>query len=336
MKSYSLVVAATLLSLILGWVALFYFALGNPFTRATWTSDIYELKQAAVDSIEGEKIVIVAGSNVVFGLNTPQLRDDWQVPVVNFGSHAGLGLEYLLERSKRGLKPGDIAILPLEYELYQETGTFSETLIIHALSADPEYFHTLDLKDKLTIMMSLKFKNLRRASRAAFWKLVGSDDAKNGRSKGVGIYTVENMNAFGDQIHLEPDNISAADRKAITKLANSGMVAPVITDFAKTTLQHYIRWARRHNICLIFTPPHLLQSELNQSDAVQRFFSAIKSFLASQNAIHQGNAYNFMLDPKYYFEHVYHLDSLGVDLATTQLLAVLKPTPRALCKVAKD
>ena len=334
MKAYISAFLITAVSLCALWVAIFYMALGNPVSKSRWIADVYQLKEQAAFAVTGEKVVLVSGSNIVFGLDSQKLAKSWNLPVINFGVHGGVGVAYILERSKRVLKTGDIAILPLEYNFYQDAGIISETLITHTFSDDLGYFQSLSLVDKARFIAKTRFKILKKGLKASF-----RDDA-DGHGKNLvdnsrmGEYRVENMNAYGDQINLEPEKISSKDRDKIKKIKAPKplkMRNSVPSDYSRSVIRNYISWAKENGVCLVFMPPNYMYFDGYKESVYRQFFLKIKSFIAGNGIPYIGDPYDYMYDRSYYFGTIYHLDSLGVEKRTEQVLADIGDNPKAIC-----
>jgi hypothetical protein len=65
-------------------------------------------------SIEEEKIVVIGGSSVAFGLDSALLESYTGMPVVNFGLYADLGTKLMLDLARGGIKEGDVVIIAPE------------------------------------------------------------------------------------------------------------------------------------------------------------------------------------------------------------------------------
>ena len=336
MKAYISAFVITAVSLCVLWVVLFYMALGNPVSKSRWIADIYQLKEQAAFAVSGEKVVFVSGSNIVFGLDSQKLAKSWNLPVINFGVHGGLGVAYILERSKRVLNAGDIAILPLEYNFYQEDGVISETLIIHAFSDDMDYFQSLSLVDKARFIAKTRFKILKKGLRASFREDAGSEDGSPADNSRMGEYRVDNMNAHGDQINLEPEKISPKARRKITRIKTPlplKMRNSVPGEYSRSVIRDYISWAEDKGVCLIFMPPNYMYFDGYKEPVYRQFFTKLKAFITGEGVPYMGDPYDYMYDRSYYFGTAYHLDSLGVEKRTGQVLADMGSNPRAYCNV---
>lgn len=108
-----------------GWIvcALALFYLGPPLYKPAeyWIPEIYSIKDGFARDLPSPKIVLLAGSNTLFGVHAPLLEEKTGLPVLNLGVHVNLPWPYLLHTVRRWLQPGDVLVLPLEYECYART-----------------------------------------------------------------------------------------------------------------------------------------------------------------------------------------------------------------------
>ena len=68
-------------------------------------------------TIPSPRVILVGGSNVSFGIDAELMQRTLGIPVINDGLHAGLGVAPLRELLDY-LRPGDIVIISLEYQLF--------------------------------------------------------------------------------------------------------------------------------------------------------------------------------------------------------------------------
>ena len=80
-----------------------------------WTHRMDQRVRAAASHIRGRKIIFIGGSNLIFGVRADSLGRRVGLPVVNYGLHAGIGLDYAADRAAEIIGPGDIVILAPEH-----------------------------------------------------------------------------------------------------------------------------------------------------------------------------------------------------------------------------
>ena len=76
-------------------------------------------KHALLDATPVARIILVGGSNLTFGMDSPRLSAALERPVVNLSLHAALGLPFLLAEALAVARPGDVVVVSLEYEHFQ-------------------------------------------------------------------------------------------------------------------------------------------------------------------------------------------------------------------------
>ena len=79
-------------------------------------------------------------------------------------------------------------------------------------------------------------------------------------------------------------------------------------------------------------PPNYMFFDAYHGPAHRQFFLGIKSFFAGNDVRYIGDPYDYMFDNAYYFDTVYHLDSLGVEKRTEQIVKDINGNPAALCE----
>lgn len=101
------------------------------------------LSYERLDSLRNDKkIVIIAGSNGSWGINSQMLADSFHLPVVNTSTHAGIGIRMQFEMYKHFLKKDDIVLFCPEY--YSGTNSlYGESTLLRIVSTllPHEYLH---------------------------------------------------------------------------------------------------------------------------------------------------------------------------------------------------
>lgn len=335
MRTYLTVFFVTITVVCLVWVLLFYTALGSPVRRAEWIAGVYRVKDEAAFSIIEPKVVFVSGSGMLFGVDSKRMSDYWGMPVINYGVHAGLGLHYILERSKRVLQPGDIAILALEYDLFQGQHDYTETLLIYMVSNDVGYFHALPLFEKARVIAKMSWKRLRKGLKSAFRKGRKEGSAEREAGEDSGVYRIDNIDARGDQLGLEPENMSERDRSNIALLKATQLHGATISAYSREVLDGYLEWARARHICVIAIPASHVYFDEYHDPEYARFLGNIMRYFAGSGVPYIGDPYNYMYEKSFYFGERYHLNSLGIQKRTDQLVEDVGSNPGMLCETQR-
>jgi hypothetical protein len=138
--------ARFLLFLAISLIAALGFILILPLTdlaRASgeiaWTNSLYVEKSQIANAIRRPRVLVVGGSSTLFSFDAERAERRLGRPVVNYGTHAGLGLDYILDRAARILRSGDTVILVPEYELLAQPDDINEYAVQLVAFYDRDY-----------------------------------------------------------------------------------------------------------------------------------------------------------------------------------------------------
>ena len=106
-----------------------------PVYDGTFLGELSE-KYDRLESSEGPKIVIVAGSSAAFGLDSGLISEELGYDVVNFGLYANLGTKLMMDLSKANINEGDIMILAPELNSQTLSLYFNSETAIQALDGN--------------------------------------------------------------------------------------------------------------------------------------------------------------------------------------------------------
>ncbi len=116
MRALLQLLAAALVSLLL-YLLVFGFLVSRPMV-VDQAQQMLERKVAYGMAAGHPQIVIVAGSNARFSHSCAVLEQLLHQPCTNLGVAATIGIDWTLDAARRVLKPGDLAYMPIEYDIY--------------------------------------------------------------------------------------------------------------------------------------------------------------------------------------------------------------------------
>ena len=126
-----------------------------PIAAEYWVKDTITIKLDIAKRYSDEhKIVVAAGSNVLFGLDTVKLANDFGVPVINLGLHAGMSLEMILDVADKAVNDGDTLILPLEESMYSEH-SITDWQVRNIIAWVPEVWNKLDWQKRIEAIVAI-------------------------------------------------------------------------------------------------------------------------------------------------------------------------------------
>jgi hypothetical protein len=296
------------------WAALYRLDYGKPTVQSRWVHALYEDKTRIAQAIAGPKIVVVGGSSVLFGVRADMLSKALAVPVVNFGTHAGLDLDYLLHRSTAALRPGDMVLLCIEYEMYNgEALQMSEVLLDYALARDPAYLGTLPARVQLDSAMMLSWSRALEP-----WR-------------GERLPPVMPFNPYFAPRHLDANGDTLGNATVLRWDGWRGRLAklepihfyPSPSKFER--LAAYVRWCRERGIAVVGVSPPMLNDAAYATPDFAGRFALVGDWYRAQ-------AVPLLLRPadafqpvEVFFDTRYHLDSAAASAYTARVAERLAP-----------
>jgi hypothetical protein len=270
-----------------------------------WTASLYSQKTRMAEEIEGPRILVIGGSSSLFSFDARAAQERLKVPVVNFGTHAGLGLDYILERASRLLRPGDTVILVPEYELLTRSTSTSEHTIQMAIFYDPQFLQTLPWRDRAQYLFG--YNVLPSLVSAARTFLGYAADGRND------IVLDQTGNARGNTVALS--NVKALREAAP---GNRPIAAERIAD-----LREFSERAKSLGIRIFVVPPALIETPAYVDISFRRFQKHLERLYGSLGMQPVGDSRMGFLSPEDMYDSVYHANDRGRTRYTQRVLASL-------------
>ncbi len=299
------------------WTVALFLQAGRPTPSSQWIADAYAIKTAAADRAPAPRLVIVAGSNALFGIDSKMVEEATGMSVVNMGVNAGLLLPYVLLKSQQTLRRGDVVIMPLEYHFYTYDGVPNVQMIDQIWSRDPSFFWDLTFSEQLRMVW------MTSASR-----LMEGLAARGGERAMCGPYGFANIDERGDQTHTSAEEAQqwAYDWDALEPELPRRYGADARHREGWQWLERYARWAKRNGIRLIVMPPTMMEDPFYRADATERrFYEGLAQRVEALGIPFVGNPYDYMYGREYYFNTDYHLTDRGRNHHTRRIIRDLLP-----------
>ena len=252
-----------------------------------------------LDSLRGQqKVVIIAGSNGSFSINSKILSDSLHLPVVNTSTHAGIGVRMEFEMFKDLLEEGDIVIFCPEY--YSDKSTlYGETTLLRILSTHrPDAYSKMTYEHWRSILKHLGDHYLRAL------RHIGSKPFDGALSK-------QSLNAYGDiSCPREHGEIEAVYQ-----------FSGVMDEETAAYYQYIHHFAKERGLKLVYLPPTLMKRNYQNQKAQ---IDSLCNFMSSHDMPLQAAPERYVFDDSLYFDTPYHMTSRGADLRTLNLLSDAK------------
>lgn len=254
---------------------------------------------------EGEKIVVIGGSSVAFGLDSALIESYTGMPVVNFGLYAALGTKLMLDLSLPHINDGDIVILSPELDSQTLSTYFSAATTLRAL--DGSLFPTLfDIPAE-------HYASLYGAS----WDYTAE---KLGYLLGEkptyeGIYNSENFNGYGDiKEGLRPENIMTVYYDPNTEITlDPSILSPDFRDY----LNEYVRKCKKKGAEVWFSYAPMNELAISKRADAKAFGEYLEKEIDAKFISY---IEDYIIPANYFYDTNFHLNDGGVLLRTIRLI----------------
>lgn len=271
--------------------------LSNPNTYDKSTID----KENRLHSLQGPKIVFVGGSNLVFGINSKRISDSLNKPVVNMGLFASLGLDFILNEAIDGIKENDIVLISSEYYMPLEANRKIFISLTECNKRARAYTFN-SYKDRL---INYVFKSQQSVNTIVFSLFSNKIDPIHRR----------------DGFSVEGDLTTQLGKKNEKFSHNYGIAENDYTAEIKR-INQFVNEVKQKKATVYYIYPCLSNTayKLNTS-SIQHFESKLSKELDCKAL---GKPSDFVYADSFFYNTVYHLNTVGREIRTNQIIEILK------------
>jgi hypothetical protein len=265
-------------------------------------------KHTKLKKIVTDKIIVLGGSNVSFGMDSKKLEEKFHKPIVNMGIHAGVGLEYIINDIKPYVKKGDILILMPEYEHFYTDNFYGEIELVSVIfDIEPSSKKLVNAKQWLHLLKYLPTYSAKKIKNYLPTLL-------HKKNQAVDIYHRNSFNEYGDAyLHW-----SLPNQNYLPAPKNNGKekVNPEVIHF----LRDFNLYVKQQGAQLYFFPPVIDQTSFEHQKII---ITKIAEDLKNNDIAFISEPKKYCYDNKLFFNSYYHLNKTGVDKRTQQLITDL-------------
>lgn len=295
------------------WLLLVWGQAGNPTKMSQWIYDAYEKKEGIAKSIKEEKVVIVAGSNALFGIDSKMLSKAMGLPVVNYGVNAGIELPLTLFMAQKVIGTGDTVIMPLEYPMYSYDGTAGAQMIDYLFAREPAYFWKLGFDEQLYLVWHTTFDRIAEG----YFRQENTPVTK-------GLYGAHHIDDYGDQIETEIKHRSDwMYNEVLNHVKNPQSYGAEFDSEALgwSYLEAFVQWCETREVKVVFMPSTLLRNETYIKYTKEKwFYTHIADEVRGRGWSYVGDPYEYMYEPSAYFNTNFHLNESARVIRTNKMI----------------
>jgi len=248
-------------------VGIVFYQVGVPTQTSRWIYELDTVKASYAHSIKTPKILLVSGSNTLYGISCQMIQEETGVPCINTALTQELGLDYILTHARNFAKAGDTIIMPLEYQLYISDGKPSDLLIDYVFAYAPDYLKTTNLLSKIRLVGGISFERLTQGIVAKL-KPLQLKNTDKGR-----------INQNGDVTDNGKDKMTEDQYNAMAAWNPFNLGSYKIKSYSKKEILKFIYWCKKNNINVVTTWPSTVFLMRIRNLKVKIFSKASKIFI---------------------------------------------------------
>ena len=258
-----------------------------------------------LEHLEGSKLVLLGDSNLAFGMNSEELEAAFGLPVVNMGLHGAIGNEFHERMALTNVQPGDIYVVC--HTSFADDDSIGDATVVWLTIEDHfDLWRLLRLKDMLSLLKSYP-AYLRKC--LDLWA-PGYGNQDYGATN---VYFRTVFNAYGD--------IEWTDQGLEYDFGDYQSAPPGISEVAINRLNALNDALTAQGATLLIAGYPIADTSARSSDAD---FDAFEASLRSQlNAPVISHYTDYIYPCEDFFNSAFHLNNVGKELRTQQLIADL-------------
>jgi len=262
-------------------------------------------KHRILVNTKSPKIVLAGGSNLAFGIDSAEIKNKLDFPVVNTGVHAGFGLGRILDDISRFLHTGDVLLIIPEYSYF--TNLWNGDNVAYELIFDARQYRLLwspyyKLPSGFSQYLSRKHDIFKQTVRQSITQ-----------NENPLVYSRDGFNEYGDYVkHLGMKN------RPFDSFESAGT-------FNRTYLNSFFRFIddfTKRGITVMLSYPCFEEQSFSNSAALIQELDML--FRAKENLLVVSTPEAYCYPAEYFYDSAYHLNREGRAVRTGQLIKDLQ------------
>ncbi len=280
---------------------------GNDYAEAA------RIQHHALTAPAGRKIVLVGGSNLAFGIDSPMIEAATGCPVANMGINGYLGVRFMLRQVEPHVRSGDVVVLAFEHDSFFKSvdGTPSDQVaVVKAAPATLAYYTWKQRWRQLEAVPFVAQQKILRLMGRAYDRVADPTALEPGLIHS--IETVAGVTPNGDLVsHLGVDwPYDLEDGYDATTLPLDGEIIGLLQRFGARMDERGVR------VVMSYTPVLRDYYERHRA-SLERIHALLGQ---APPLVAPSPPRGYVYDRPLFFDTVYHLNAEGRALRTERLI----------------
>jgi hypothetical protein len=268
-------------------------------------------KQTRLKNLKSPKIVLIAGSNYAYGINSELIEKAFNRPVVNMAIHYSLGSAFMLKQLEENLHKGDIVIMGFEYIVDSKGDTNEKLLAEYYYPEAKNWIHfdslIVEAKARTHFRVSAYKKLINRVLRRGDIRPMVEDSTSYFFRKGI--------NQYGDLIsHLNNPPLKTFPNAKIDEKNSMKSAIKDMNDFTSKMAQKGVK-------CYYSYPCFGQFSYKEDATTLKKIDDELQTLSRFEIL---GKMQDFIYPDSLLQDMVFHLNAQGRDIHTKKIIGLLK------------
>lgn len=267
------------------------------------------LKYDRLKNVTGEKIVVIGGSSVAFGIDTNIVKEELGKECVNFGLYAAFGLKPMLDLSQSSIGKGDIVVIAPELSSQMYSDYKGYDFLLEALEGRKDMAFELGLSYAPGFVDNL-FSYAKESKKLN----------ESGGAKVNGVYAKSSFDNSGNMTFVRDSNIM----EELYSPDNIPQISPsIVTDSFAEMINDYTKMATKKGATVYFSfcPVNELSVEEISDDEIDEFVDCLKEKLDCKVI---SSLKGHILEAGYFYDSNFHANDAGIVYNTLLLVNDIK------------
>lgn len=249
-----------------------------------------------------QKIILVGGSNLAFGMDEEYLENATGYQVVNLGLHAGFGHKFNAELAKGNINPGDVVVIAFEYGWIDAMDDMDIDLVMSGIDQNLSMYKHVPL-DKYPDVLGNLFTYASK---------------KRVQGECYGVYSASAFDAEGKMIFDRPNAEGILDYANKKNLYGTVDVSAGITEESAEFVREFKAYVEKQGASVYFAAAPVLKDAVECTEEELLIYE--KAIVEKTGVTYISNTADYRFPVELMYDTIYHCNNAG-EQYRTKLLA---------------
>lgn len=259
-------------------------------------------KDQTLNSLDSNRLILVGGSNLAFGINSELIEEKLPLKVANLGLHAGLGLAFMVNEVSHQMKKGDVVVLVPEYPLYLNSFAPDIDLIQFANELYPASKEYYQFNPKQALIA--KFEKFKKFFDPDVYQIDS-------------VFNRQGFNKYGD-------NTGHLDKKPLAHLIDRKAIKPIEINSAVTLLNEFTAKCNTIGVKVLIDYPSYPKTEFVGKNKIRINTLDTQLRINLKNVVFLSKPKKYVFDDSLFYDTIYHLGREGREIRTNLFIEDLE------------